>query len=252
MKPKTLKPIYPNVGIERELKKALIDLIDEMQASLMYWLSASYKANTPLLAMDANPAKTLQNRASKLRKRWQKRFNDAAEALSISFSDKIRKHIEYNFGRQLSVKFVYTDRMRDVMNATIGEQVGLIKSIAEEHLSDVEQIVMRSVANGRDLKYVTDELMKRYNLTKKRAARIALDQNNKATGQIVTVRQLELGITKAIWVHSGGGKTPRQSHLKAGKERLEFDIKEGAFIDGEYIKPGELINCRCVSRAILP
>lgn len=249
---KTLKPIYPNAGIERELKQSLIDLIDEMQASIVYWLSAAYKANEPRLAMDALPAKELQTRTKKLRKRWQKKFDDEAGGLAIRFSGKIKRQVEYNLAKQMAVKFNYTDKMRDVMQATVGEQVGLIKSIAEEHLSDVEQIVMRSVANGRDLQYLTEELMKRYNLTKKRAAMIALDQNNKATGQIVAARQLELGITKAVWVHSGGGKKPRQSHVKAGREKLEFTIREGALIDGSYIKPGELINCRCVSRAILP
>ena len=65
------------------------------------------------------------------------------------------------------------------------------------------------------------------------------------------VRRIELGITSAIWIHSGAGKEPRPSHVKAGADKLEFELSKGAYIDGKYILPGTEINCRCVSRSII-
>jgi uncharacterized protein with gpF-like domain len=249
---KLLKPIHPNVGTEADFRKALQSLIDEMAASTLYWLRASYKANESRLAMDASPVSELQARIKKLRGRWSKRFADEAGGLAIKFSEIIKRRVDHSLGKQMSVNFRYTDAMRNTMQASVGEQVSLIKSISSEYFDDIEGIVLRSAANGRDLKYMTDELMKRYNVTRNRAVLIARDQNNKATAQIVATRQLELGLTKAVWIHSGGGKTPRQSHVKAGRDKLVFDIKQGAYIDGEYIRPGEMINCRCVSRAVIP
>jgi uncharacterized protein with gpF-like domain len=89
-----------------------------------------------------------------------------------------------------------------------------------------------------------------YPVTANRAVLIARDQTNKATAVITRTRQIELGLKEALWVHSGGGKTPRPSHMRANGER--YKIAEGCVIDGVPIQPGELINCRCVSRPILP
>ena len=111
---------------------------------------------------------------------------------------------------------------------------------------------MRGFTNGRDLKQISDELQKHYGVTKRRAAFISRDQSNKLTATVTQARRIDLGLFKAVWIHSAGGKMPRASHVKAGKDRLEFDVREGALIDGEYIQPGYLPNCRCVSRTVLP
>jgi hypothetical protein len=53
-------------------------------------------------------------------------------------------------------------------------------------------------------------------------------------------------------LHSGGGKEPRRTHVKnSGKK---FNVAQGWFDPDKtvrkYIQPGELINCRCVSRPV--
>ena len=88
-------------------------------------------------------------------------------------------------------------------------------------------------------------------VTKRRAAFIALDQNNKATATFHRVRQIELGL-KATWLHSAGGKVPRPSHkANTGKE---YDPAKGWFDPDEKVWcwPGILPRCRCVSRSVVP
>jgi uncharacterized protein with gpF-like domain len=126
----------------------------------------------------------------------------------------------------------------------------LIRSIAAEHLDDVEGAVMRSVQTGRDLGSLTDELQQRYAQTRKRAAFIARDQNSKATATVVRVRQEGLGITEAIWMHSRGSRHPRPSHVAADGKR--YTIIEGMYLDGVWTWPGREPNCGCVSRSIIP
>jgi uncharacterized protein with gpF-like domain len=153
-----------------------------------------------------------------------------------------------------AVKFRMTRAMNDVLRATIAEQVGLIRSIPEQYLAQVQGSVMRSVQAGRDLGTLAKELQAHYGVIKRRAAFIARDQNNKSTAMMTRVRQTELGIKRAEWRHSGGGKTPRPSHVKASRDRIQYDVDRGWFDpdEGRYIFPGELINCRCVARSIIP
>jgi len=254
-RPATLDPVHPNVGIEMQYRRKLEKLISEMHNSLVYWLTAAYRANTPEMAQDETPAISLREVFGALAKRWQRRFDDAAPELAEYFSVKAAKRADGALANILkragfSVAFKMTPEATDIMQATIGEQVGLIKSIASQHLSEIEGLVMRSVSTGRDLKYLTDELQKRFSVTRKRAAFIARDQNNKATASITRARQKGLGITEAVWMHSHAGKHPRPSHVAANGKR--YDIDKGMYLDGVWTWPGVEINCRCLSRSVVP
>lgn len=256
-KPSSLDPVHPNAGLEAAYKRKLDALIEEMHRSLLWWISAAYKANEPEMAMDVSPAVAMQMVMRRLGKYWLKRFNKAAPELARYFAKNSADRVESSLKSILkkagiSVEFKMTASVNDVMQATVGAQVSLIKSIAQQHLTDVEGMVMRSVQTGRDLGTLTKEIQEKYVVTKKRAALIARDQNNKATATITRVRQGELGITKAIWMHSHGGKEPRPSHLKASNDKLVYDIEKGAYLDGVWTWPGVEINCRCVSRPIIP
>lgn len=250
-----LKPVRPNLGVAAAYQRELDTLIAQMQKSLLYWITAAYRANTPELAQDASPAATMQQVMIKLGRRWTKAFNKASTEIAARFADKSMGGADANMKAILkragfTVPFKRTAAVNDAYQAVIFENVGLIKSIASDHLSEVQGLVMRSVQAGRDLGPLRDELVKRYDLTKKRAALIARDQNQKATAVMDRARMQALGITKAKWVHSGGGVHPRPSHVHADGEI--FEVAKGCLIDGEYIQPGELINCRCIKRAIIP
>lgn len=143
-----------------------------------------------------------------------------------------------------------TRAANDILRATTEENVILIRDIGTRHMTEISGLVMRSVASGRDLAGLTDELEKRYGITRKRAAFIAIDQNNRATSNIEKARQEELGITQAKWVHSRGAKHPRPSHVAANG--TIYNVKEGCFIDGEFIWPKQLIGCGCLSRSVIP
>lgn len=252
-----MKPTRPNEGEKIKYYSELMTLIDDMNKSVAYWLSAEYKANPPAMAMDATPATALRDTMRKLARRWVRNFNDAAEKLATSFADRTQRTADNTMMRVLkdagfTVKFQQSDEMRDALASVIGENVALIKSIPAKYLTDVEGAVMRSVQSGRDLKQMQNDLLQHYDITKRRAAFIARDQNNKATAVMTKARRLSIGINEAEWVHSGGGHKPRESHVAAGAEKRRYDITKGCLIDGEYIMPGELPNCRCVSRAIIP
>lgn len=252
----TLKPVYPNAGISAEYQRRLKKLVRDMHKSIAYWLAASYKANYPGIAQDdAIPAAILQDAMDKLAKQWLKNFDEGAEKLAVWFAQKTKNYSDGSLQRILkdsgfAVKFTMTESMQNAYVAVINEQVGLIKSIAQQHLTEVQGLVMRSVQQGRKLSTLTDELQHRYALTRKRAILIATTQNNMATATLTRERHLQLGITTAVWMHSRAGKKPRQSHVNASGQT--YKIEKGMLIDGDHIHPGQLINCRCVSIPVMP
>ena len=258
-KPKYARATRPNAGVEAAYRHTLDKLVREMSKSAEYWLESGYKANTPALeiAMDALPSKAMSKRIRDWGRRWVKRFDDMAEGIATRFVESGRKACDASMMAAFkdagwTVQFKPTRAMRDAMNATINENVSLIKSIPQQYLTDVEGIVMRGFTKGRDLASISTELQSRYGVTKRRAALISRDQSNKLTATVVQTRRVELGLFEAEWVHSGAGKEPRPSHVKAGRDKLVFDVRKGALIDGEYIQPGEKINCRCTSKIRLP
>jgi SPP1 gp7 family putative phage head morphogenesis protein len=256
-KPLVLRPVRPNIGLQMAYKRELEKLIAEMTKSLDYWLSQAYKTNQPEMALDASPAVVLKTVMSKLASRWQKRFDEAAPSLAKYFATAWYKRSDAQLRQILkdggfSVAFKMTRPMNDVLRATVTEQVGLITNLSQQHLSQIEGAVMRSVAEGRDLFTLSKYLQKQHGITMRRAALIARDQNNKATANLQRVRQTELGITEAVWMHSHAGKTPRPTHV--ANDGKKYNIAKGWYDPAvkKRIWPGTEINCRCIGRSVVP
>jgi len=256
----TLRPLRPNIAVARMYQGALEAIIKEMAESVQYWIKATWRGNEPTargLAQDATPINDLRRTLNTLSKRWVSRFDELSETLSERFADKSVRHTNAAMQGALreagfTVKFAPSRQLTETMRSVIQENVSLIKSIPAQYLTKVETQVWRSVAAGHDLHTLVGELTAQYGVTYRRAKLIARDQNAKAHAAIEAVRRSEVGITRAVWVHSGAGKEPRPEHVKAGDDRLEFDVMHGAFLEGEWVRPGEAINCRCTSRSIIP
>ena len=260
--PKTARAVHANRGLESKYRKALQRLIAEMHGSVEYWLTAGYRQNPPRVAAlveqaqdAATPSQRIRKILDDLAKRWTDRFNDYAPKLAEAYLKGMFKASDSAFRQALkeagwAVDFKMTPAVRDAFNASLEENVGLIRSIPEKYLQQVEGTVMRSYSAGRDLATMVKELKQLYPAASHRAELIARDQSNKANAVVNRARQMELGITEAIWMHSHAGKNPRPDHVAANGKR--YKIAEGCLISGEHIQPGEEINCRCTSRAVLP
>lgn len=255
MNQKTAKPVFANLGVAIRYRKAIDRETAAMLESFDYWLTAAYRKSPPLMAQDASPVLSIKKIFDRLSKYWLSRFSRIAEDMAEYHIGRMFKSTDKALQNSLkdagwSVDFKMTKEMKDAFNASLAENVGLIKSIPAQLLPQVEGIVMRSYSAGRDLKTMTDDIKALYPVSHKRAALIARDQSNKANAVVNRTRCLELGITQAKWMHSSAGKKPRASHVAANGKI--YDIEQGCKIDGEYIQAGELINCRCTYRAIIP
>lgn len=319
---RTLAPIRPNAGIEVAYRRKLQTLIDQMATSVVHWVKTVYRANEPVMALDAGlittkavqtpggrryqvlvdgkplrsasgkprlfktdqaamtagfrapiapapivaaaaraplPAAELQEAINALAVRWQGEFDKASTDLARYFATATRKRTDRALQAALdksgiTVNFRLTPAARDILKATVEQNVQLIRTIPQQYLAGVQGDVMRSVQTGRDIGQLAKSLQQKYGVTKRRAAFIARDQNAKATSAIQKARQLELGLNQGIWMHSSGGKEPRPTHV--GNDGKVFDLATGWYDPDpkvrQRIMPGELPNCRCVWRAVIP
>jgi uncharacterized protein with gpF-like domain len=259
----TADPVHPNVGLQVGYHRKLAALVTAMSHDVVHEVRLAYKAEPPAIqtldvqAQDASPSSELRKLLRKMARRWQSNFDvlakEMAEHFAVTAEDRSQRDLMNSLRKAgFALKFKPSKAQRDVFGAVVGQNVALIKSIPQKYLTDVEGAVMRSVMAGRDVGALTQELKATYGVTQRRAAFIARDQTSKATAAFVRVRQQEAGITQALWIHSHGGKEPRPTHLE--NDGKPYDIAAGWYDPAveQHIWPGELPNCRCVSRPIIP
>lgn len=271
---KVLNAVHPNIGTRVAYRKKIMRLVDAMSRDYERAIERAYRTNPPKMAEDARPestyrgfrrnvaralpARELEDILRDMNRKWMARFNEASNPLALFFVQSVRNQSERTLQHILreggwTVKFTMTPELRDIMRAEIAQNVSLIKSIQSQYHTEVEGMVMRSVTEGRNLHGLSVDLRRRYGITERRAAFIALDQSNKATGAIQRERQTKAGITTGIWLHSGGGREPRPTHV--ANNGKPFDIATGWFDPDPRVRrkilPGALPRCRCSWRPII-
>ena len=153
---RVLRAVRANVGVQAWYRAKLDAAIEQMQTSLVFWVKAQYRAQGFAQdAADGGPVGQIRKELRKLTTRWQASFNGMADSLSKEFAERVLKNGDAALTghlkeRGLTVKFTMTDEMRTAYQAVIGEQVGLIKSIASEHLSGHVTGQIVTVAGGME------------------------------------------------------------------------------------------------------
>jgi SPP1 gp7 family putative phage head morphogenesis protein len=258
-KPVTLRPIHASAATAAWYFVELERFANAMRADVERHVLAVYGSLEPQeMAHDAaNPSLLLRAALRKWGGLWISRFDRLSLDLGQAFARKSFGITQTQMRAALkdagfTVKFDPTPASRAAYQLVIAEQVNLIKSIPAQYLKDVESKVWNSVMKGADMHALATDLRKTYGVSRDRAATIARDQNNKAKAIIEKTRREELGITEAYWQHSAGGKVPRVTHVAMSGKR--YRLSEGMYDSaaGKYIMPGELVNCRCTSKAIIP
>lgn len=259
-KVRTVPAIHASAAVEAWYKSELEGLVLEAHLDLTRIVHdhiAEQTLRVAPLAMDAGPTDRLDKQLKAWAKKWQVHFDKVSVTLARKFAKKNFGHTERQMQDALNkagftVQFKPTRQSLEAYKATAAENVNLIKSIPAKYLTGVQSAVWASVNRGADMATLSAKLRDEYGSTVERAALIARDQNNKAKATIEATRRLQLGITEAIWQHSAGGKEPRPTHVAMNGK--VFKLKEGLYDsdEHEHVLPGQLINCRCTSRAIIP
>ena len=247
-----LPDMRPNAGIRASYHAELARLLRSARNEVMQAVAHNWQAPQPV-AMDA--ARDILGRViDAIIAKWMTSLNDLPQKMARRFVGQTAGALDRGLSATLkksgfAVNLQLTDVTKEAMRASVGMNVGLIKSIPGEYLGDVQKYVWESVEAGFDLKTLTDNLEHAYHIGRNRAKLIARDQSNKVHAVMEQARRQELGIKKAIWHHSAAAKEPRKSHVAANGK--EFDVDKGLYLDGEWVLPGQAINCGCTSSSVL-
>ncbi len=254
--------VHPNVGVEYRYANALLSSIEAMNYEVMAALAHDWERsiNPVGFATDAPNVITLVQRTmDRLAARWTARFDSMAERIADKFASEAWTATDNGVRESMrkagfTIKFKPTRAMKDALAVRVQANADLIRTIPQQYLKDIKTQVWNAVTTGGDMAQLTADIQKVYKVTQHRASFIARDQNNKAKAAFEQGRRQELGIEEAIWTHSSAGKEPRPSHVWAAQHRIRYKIGEG-WLDpavNKHIWPGTEINCRCMSRAIIP
>lgn len=249
----------------------LLRLVSEMVKD--YWsLVGIYRNKRGQVVQDETWAITdLDDRLAKLDRKWQERFKEYAKNKSPKMIQKVLKQSDVQLKETLKdwfaeKRFMLFDKeipiaLRQVLRASIEENVMYISNLPEKYAGQVRGAVYRTVTGGGTLKDLQVSLRKYAGMTARRAKLVASDQINKAFVNISAQRMKQAGITKYMWVHTNAGKTHRPYHKRKwdgvsgkkdghpnGLNGFIFDMAHLPIIDeksGERGLPGQLPFCHC-------
>lgn len=261
------KKLNYNVGVQREYQKKILSLVRRMTNETERRLIALFKGSDSnkffnhqkqMAAQDDtiyNQSKQLVNELNAKFKRLfnlnakpaaEKMVDESNNASAVSLSNSL----EDLSGLIIGVDFI-PKGLLPVMNASIAENVSLIKSIPEQYFKDITGSVMRSITTGNGLSDLLPVIQKYNGQIHRKAKNIALDQTRKAYNNINKQRMMAIGYKKFKWLHSGGGQHPRKLHQEMSGNIYSFNdlpiIDENT---NERGIPGQAINCGCTMTPI--
>lgn len=132
----------------------------------------------------------------------------------------------------------------------IKENVALIKTIPEETLEKMREIVYDGFTKGRTTTQMVKEIQQIYGISRRRARLIARDQTAKLNGQIQQAQQLDAGITEYIWYSCKDERVRKRHRELDGKK---FGWNDPPVVDkrtGRRCHPGQDYQCRCIARPV--
>lgn len=255
-------PLHAPVSIEERYAKELQALVRGMTKVATRELEVLFRgeAAEAYFAQDASLTNQAKKTLNALRVRFETVFKDKADEIVRKMLAGVSRESKARLGaslRELSGGVNVTlpempGQLREIFSASVVENVALIKSIPEKYLNEVTGAVMRSITSAEGgMQYLVPQLQKYEGITLRRARNIAMDQTRKAYQSVNLERSKSAGITKGIWIHTGGTKEPRANH-KAYNGK-EFELAKGAPVgdNGEYVHCGEQPFCRCTFVPIL-
>lgn len=146
--------------------------------------------------------------------------------------------------------------LEDQMKLFAKQNAQLIRSLPNQEIDRVAQIVERGLQEGKTYSDIAKELKKSYAISDRRAKLIARDQTAKLNASLTMLRQKEIGVSEYRWQTSGDERVRKSHSVLDGKlcrwddPTVFLDEKSGKWvkrstIGGDPEHPRQAVNCRC-------
>ena len=247
-------PIHNPVSIEERYKRELVALSRQMAKETKAAVLELFRSPDAreYFAQDASIAIQARSVLNLLSAKFSRIYSRHAQILARRMIDDVDAQSKATLMKSFKeltgqVTLRIEDMPRDMFEASIENNVQLIKSIPERYLNDVSGSVLRSITdpNGGGIGKLQEDLRKYQGISERKAKMIAMQETRRAYQSVNIERSKAAGVKKGIWIHTGGTKEPRPKHKAYNGQ--EFDLSKGAPIGdkGDWVFPSQEINCRC-------
>jgi len=258
-RPKPAKPVEPSSEVERyyhaQLRSLVRAMAKEINAEVMPAIKAERDDYTdtpdrPALTIDAlytqdDWARKIIDAINRVKARYfTPAFEAAYQRIARTFvgrtdeatTRQLVKNVNTAIG--VDIKPLLSERdMDDYIQASIAENVSLIKSIPEQFFKRIESTIYSGLKDGVYPTEVAKQLQEDYGVSYRRARFISRDQQSKITSQIVEKRQQQAGITHYRSIDSDdervtgrpGGKYPNAKISCWGIARKDVGYGKGVY-----------------------
>ena len=193
-KPKVIrgKPLNPSVVLEQryydELRYLVMRMSKHTEKELLAFFKEPHAEEYFAEVEDASVGSQARILVNALQRVFDDIFSGAAKPLAetmVGASDRdsqrsLKRSLKELSGGLVLDTSILTGELKDILTASVAENVGLIKSIATQYLDGVRGAVMRSITTGNGLQDLVPFLAAHEGVTLRRARGIARDQTVKA------------------------------------------------------------------------
>ena len=167
--------------------------------------------------------------------------------LSRQSAEKIIKNVfAVNKKEDELIKNIQNKALNEYAKKTIGAKVNNVSKTTEK---TIKNVVSRGIEAGKPRKEIAKELIERIDgMKKSRAMTITRTESANSHAYINNQTLNDLGI-KRRWVHVGGGRTDRESHIACDGEEVAGDEIYSCGLSYPHedgADASEVVNCYCL------
>jgi SPP1 gp7 family putative phage head morphogenesis protein len=150
-------------------------------------------------------------------------------------------------------------KFQQLLDKWTAKNVGLIKTIPQEALSKMRDVVKAGYLRGANTKSIAREIQDAYGISEYHAQFIARDQMAKLNAKITREQHAGAGVSEYVW-RSASDERVRACHKELNNKRFKYSdppeqwypimkngVMVGQKITGKRANPGEFFQCRCVA-----
>lgn len=158
-----------------------------------------------------------------------------------------KRVVEKTLGINILDDYYSGEFYREQLQIWIDENVGLISTLPDELLGEMQGIVEEGFLNGRSNRDIVRDIQERFGVSRNKARFYATDQLSKLNEDITHQQQTECGVEEYVWSSSRDQRV-RERHAQLDGTKHRWDTPP--IVDtktGRRAHPGEDYRCRCVA-----
>ncbi len=166
-----------------------------------------------------------------------------------------KRVVKKTFGINILDDYYKGEAYGEALKQWTAQNISQIKSIPQETLGDMEQIILDGYLNGKSIRDLKKDIQSAYDVSARRAELLARDQMSTLNAQLTKMQQKDAGVSKYKWSTSRDSRV-RECHAALDGKIISWDnppemwyntVKKGRVYTGRFCNPGEDFCCRCVA-----